>query len=217
MKTKKETAYKWAEGIVNPEDNHVKIRYGKNPIPVALVSAGKGNTFNVQFSVFSDVGRVEEIKDEVRKELDRYLSKKSEENPWPWIITSLCENSNRFSTLRWEYYLKCYIERFGDFEIQWASVEGVRPYGYGHGLTFYLPDIVLAFIEGFEWLNETSNRVRIYVLDPKSKQWDNRLAESRRILGELRECVYIVFSNPKRNLDSELKYGIMVRASVYLT
>lgn len=222
MKSKEETTYKWVEGTVNPEGNHIKIRYGKNPIPVALVSPGKGNIFNVQFSVFPDsvtsdlssaVGRVKEIKDEVGKELDRYLSNRSEENPWPWIVTSLCENSEHSSPLRWGYYLKCYIERFGNFEIQWASVEGVEPYGRGHGLSFYLPNLVLAFIEGFEWLHETSNRVRIYVLDPKSKQWNNLLSESRRILGELRECVYILLSNPKGNIDREIMYGIKVRAS----
>ena len=51
MKTKGEVqpTRKWCEGIVNTENDHIKIRYGKDSKRVALVAPGEENSFIVQF------------------------------------------------------------------------------------------------------------------------------------------------------------------------
>ena len=46
--TVEKSDWKWVEGIVDTNEDHIKIRYGNDPEPVALLAPGEEKTFVVQ-------------------------------------------------------------------------------------------------------------------------------------------------------------------------
>jgi len=48
------TNWKIVEGSVNRDGDHIKITYGEDPEPIALISRGRGNSFKVQFMLSKD-------------------------------------------------------------------------------------------------------------------------------------------------------------------
>ena len=79
-----ESDWKWVEGIVDTNEDHIKIRYGDDPEPIALVAPGPEKTFIVQFVMEQKLlfHKDEEVLDDVRKELDFFLVELGEEDPW---------------------------------------------------------------------------------------------------------------------------------------
>ena len=105
---KRRQTYKWVEGTVDTEKEHIKITYGEDPATVALVAPGEGRTFVVQFvlgpGLFISAKQVQHIKEEVRKELDFYLVQKCEPNPWAYAIYHCNTGANVYSSVHWGYY-----------------------------------------------------------------------------------------------------------------
>ena len=109
-----ESDWKWVEGIVDTNEDHIKIRYGDDSDPVALVAPGEGKTFVVQ-SLLHQLNLFDksehEIADDVRRKLDFFLVELCEEDPWAYAIYHCSTASNMYSKVRWGYYPKGYEGR----------------------------------------------------------------------------------------------------------
>ena len=109
-----ESDWKWVEGIVDTNEDHIKIRYGDDPEPIAVVAPDEGKTFVVQ-SLVNQLNLFDkseqEIPVDVRKELDFYLVELGEEDPWAYAIYHCSTASNMYSNVHWGYYPKGYEGR----------------------------------------------------------------------------------------------------------
>jgi hypothetical protein len=103
--------WKWMEGTVNTDDDHMKLTYEERPDPVALIAPGEGSTFIVQFlEMDSKQDNGKEMMRYVRRELDFYLVELREENPWAYAIYHCSTAANVYSRVHWGYYPKGYKE-----------------------------------------------------------------------------------------------------------
>ncbi|MFQ5848325.1 MAG: hypothetical protein ACE5IQ_11735 [Candidatus Methylomirabilales bacterium] len=96
----------WAEGPVNPYDEHIVISYGpfgERCTPVALLAAGPGRTYTVQFML--EPGREDQqaqaILREVREELDLHLVELDEPDPWAYPRYHCSTASNAYGPVHW--------------------------------------------------------------------------------------------------------------------
>ena len=108
------------------------------------------------------------------------------------------------------------IERFGDFEIEWKSASRIGIVSQGHGLMFYLGEgfeNVIGFIVGWEWFRKETNRVKVFVLRPYSKEWGGVVSDPRKILEDLKECVRTVLKDPEGKLEGKIKNNIYAMGS----
>src|SRR3989338_5159895 len=97
-KQKIRPAWKWIEGGVDTNEDHIKLWHGKSPTadkggavresgrPVALVARGRGKTFTVQFLLTARPTdkRTTKILKDVRRELDFYLLQVGGPDPWAY-------------------------------------------------------------------------------------------------------------------------------------
>jgi len=105
--------------------------------------------------------------------------------------------------------MKKSIEKFRGLEIVWMSVSrtgdtrsrGQRP----NSLIGDDRNNVIVFIDGWGWSRRETNRVRVVVLTPQSEEWGSELADSKKFLEELRECVRVVLQDYDGKLDIEVK------------
>ncbi len=112
--------------------------------------------------------------------------------------------------------MKKRIEKFGDFEIEWTRASRTRIESQGHGLVFFLGKggkNVIGFIVGWEWFRKETNRVKVFVLRPYSKEWEGLLSDPKKILEDLKECVRIVLKAPDGKLEGEIKNNIYAMGS----
>jgi hypothetical protein len=99
--------WKWNEGTVNPDDDHMKLTYEENPDPIALIAPGEGSTFIVQFlETDSKQENWKEMIRYVHRELDFFLVELREENPWAYAIYHCNTAANVYSKVHWGYYPK---------------------------------------------------------------------------------------------------------------
>lgn len=112
-KTMEQPDWKWVEGVVDRDEDHIKITYGEDPEPIALVAPGPGRTFTVEFVMEQKLlfHKDEEVLDDVRKELDFFLVELGEEDPWAYAIYHCSTASNMYSKVHWGYYPKGYEGR----------------------------------------------------------------------------------------------------------
>ncbi|MBI3021314.1 MAG: hypothetical protein HYY59_04880 [Candidatus Omnitrophica bacterium] len=120
---KASTGWKWVEGVVDTDDDHIKIWHGKPPTAdkggairqsgrlVALVAPGPGKSFIVQFLLKARPAdkRAAEILKDVRRELDFYLIELSTPGrPAPWAYAQYhCDTAaNIYSKVHWGWYPK---------------------------------------------------------------------------------------------------------------
>lgn len=106
--------WKWILGTVDTNEDHIKIRYGDDPEPVALVAPGKGKTFVVQSLMKQKhlfENNYQEILDDVRRDLDFLLTEIGEPDPWAYAIYHCTTASNIYSKVHWGYYPKGYKGR----------------------------------------------------------------------------------------------------------
>ncbi|MGD8986310.1 MAG: hypothetical protein PVI53_19955 [Desulfobacteraceae bacterium] len=107
----KRTRWKWMEGTVNTDDDHMKLKYEDNPDPIALIAPGEGSTFIVQFlDTNSKQDNWKEMMRYVRREIDFFLVELREENPWAYAIYHCSTAANVYSKVHWGYYPKGYKE-----------------------------------------------------------------------------------------------------------
>jgi len=100
--------WRWVEGIVSTCEDHIKIRYGEESEPVALLAPGTGKSFTVQFLLSQNPLKtnLQTILREVRRELDFYLVELQKPDPWPYAIYHCGTTSNVYSQVHWGYYPK---------------------------------------------------------------------------------------------------------------
>jgi hypothetical protein len=98
-------AGKWCEGTVDPHGEHIKIAYGEDPTPVALVANIKG-VITAQFLPRPDLPESEQahVRSEVRDELDYYFVRLRERNPWGYAIYHCTTAANIYSPVHWGYF-----------------------------------------------------------------------------------------------------------------
>jgi len=119
-KRKAGRGWRWVEGVVDTNDDHIKIRHGKPPTedqsrsvgarnnPVVLVARGRGKTFTVQFLLTprrSDRRSAAILKD-VRRELDFYLIDHVSPDPWAYAQYHCYTAANVYSKVHWGWYPK---------------------------------------------------------------------------------------------------------------
>jgi hypothetical protein len=100
--------WKWVEGVVDRNDDHIKITYGEDPEPVALFAPGPEKTFTVEFLPKLEALSQEnqETLDDVREKLDFFLVELGEEDPWAYAIYHCSTASNMYSNVHWGYWPK---------------------------------------------------------------------------------------------------------------
>ena len=119
-KRKPRSGWKWVEGVVDTNDDHIKIWHGSPPTegkggavhesgdPVALLARGRGKTFTVQF--FLKAGRRDRrsatILKAVQRELDFYLIEHVAPDPWAYAQYHCYTAANIYSKVHWGWYPK---------------------------------------------------------------------------------------------------------------
>ena len=103
--------WKWTEGLVDSEEEHIKISYGDDSVPVGLVAPPEKRAFTVQFVLTaapSTTGPYQKILEETRRELDFYLVENREEDLWAYAKYHCSTAANLYSPVHWGYYPKGY-------------------------------------------------------------------------------------------------------------
>lgn len=97
----------WAEGIVNPDGDHIRLCHGKDPTTIARLARGPGEIFSVQFlsAPAADV-RTAQIREDVRRELDFYLIEHVWPDPWAYAQYHCYTAANVYSKVHWGWYPK---------------------------------------------------------------------------------------------------------------
>jgi len=114
LETKKKSRrnWKWIEGLVDSEEEHIKITYGDDHIPVALVACPQKRTLTVQFVLTanpSTTNPYQKILEVAKKELNFYLVELGKEDPWEYAkYHACCTAANLYSPVHWGYYPKGY-------------------------------------------------------------------------------------------------------------
>jgi len=105
--------WKWIEGVVDKNKDHIKITYGdvrkdETMIPIAHIAPGEGRSFNVQFiNKKDDLGnKMTSILKEVKEELNFYLVNKGEPDPWAYAQYHCTTAANMYSNVHWEWIPK---------------------------------------------------------------------------------------------------------------
>jgi len=115
-KRREPPTWKWEEGIVDKKEEHIKVGYGgfeESFVPMALVAPGEDNCFIVQFLVKKeDIDPAkQENYDELIKELNFFLVELGEPKPWLYAIRHCGTAANMYSTIRWAYYPKGWMDQ----------------------------------------------------------------------------------------------------------
>ncbi len=103
--------FSWVEGVVDESDEHFKLTYKDCPEPAALLGEGEGEKFVVQFLIDQGQPGSEKILEAVRDELDYYLIKLKERNPWAYAQYHCCSGANVYAHVHWSFCAKdgkCY-------------------------------------------------------------------------------------------------------------
>ena len=94
-------------------------------------------------------------------------------------------------------------------EIDWIIVPSIGI--CGHGIEFHYQtngeSILIGFIDGFGWMHNTDNKVRVYLLSSNSKEWNKLLAKAEHILKDLKDSVLEILQN--NNLHSGVRNNIV--------
>ena len=118
-KRKSKPVWKWTTGVVDTNEDHIKLWYGDPPhqdskgvqydhTPVALVARGPGKSFIVQFllSARSSDKRAAKILQTVRWELDYYLLDVGGPKPWAYAQYHCYTAANMYSKVHWGWFPK---------------------------------------------------------------------------------------------------------------
>jgi hypothetical protein len=117
------------------------------------------------------------------------------------------------------------IQKFCEFEIEWISLPEIR--GCGHGVEFHYKTgnhgkqsynsredgKIIGFIDGLGWLDKDGSSVRVYFLSSDSKEWGKHLSKARRILNDLKECVFTVLE--EKIEPGQIWHGEIIKANIF--
>lgn len=95
----------WVEGVVDERGEHFKLTYKDGPGPAALLGKGEGEKYFVQFLIAQGPDS-EKILEDVRSDLDYYLVKLKERNPWAYAQYHCSSGANAYSAVHWAYCVK---------------------------------------------------------------------------------------------------------------
>lgn len=95
----------WQEGVVDQDNDHIKIRYKETREPFAVVSNRDG-IITVQF--LENPHTEQKIKEEGIRDLDFYFGELNEADPWAYAIYHCNTAANMYSEVHWGYYPKGY-------------------------------------------------------------------------------------------------------------
>ena len=95
----------WTEGIIDENDDHIKLWFKENINPTAMVATQKKQLI-VQFLDLQD----QEAINAVVKDLDFYFIELGKEDPWEYAIYHTTTASNVYSDVHWGYFPKGYLE-----------------------------------------------------------------------------------------------------------
>ncbi len=95
----------WREGVVNRQDDHIKICYGAHRTPVAVVARAAEQDFTVEFLIGKriNVRRARVMLDAVRAELDFYLLCSTGPEPWAFARYHCDTVANACSAVHWSW------------------------------------------------------------------------------------------------------------------
>ncbi len=98
----------WFEGIVNTDNDHIKISHGDDKETIALVEPVSKRDFKVQFLIDRDTADNQNLKalEKVRQELNFYFVELGEKQPWEYAIYHCNTAANIYSKVHWSYYPK---------------------------------------------------------------------------------------------------------------
>jgi len=106
---KANSKWRWIEGEVDTREEHIRITYGENLLPVALIALDQDKTVIVQF-ILLKVDMADDLNqrrlNEVQRELDFFLIELDKEEPWVYAIYHCTTASNIYSQVHWSYYPK---------------------------------------------------------------------------------------------------------------
>ena len=112
------TGWKWIEGVVDTNKDHIKLWHGKPPrqdskgriyqyakTPIALLARGPGKTFRAQFLLTARPTdkRTTKILKDVRRELDFYLLQVGGSDPWAYAQYHGSTMANFYSKVHWAW------------------------------------------------------------------------------------------------------------------
>ena len=105
--------WRWTEGTVKTDEEHVQICYGGMPdsdwerLPkIVLLSPPQEKIFTVQFLLIPTGKKENDMIREVRRELDFFLLEKKEENPWAYARYHCGTAANFYSKVHWSFFPK---------------------------------------------------------------------------------------------------------------
>lgn len=95
-------------GTVDQTGEVIAISYGEEDIPVALIAKDEKGQFVVQFllSETTEDPEIRKILKSVYRELDFYLVKKNEKDPWAYAKYHCGSAANMYSKVHWSYQCK---------------------------------------------------------------------------------------------------------------
>ncbi len=109
--TQKVAPWQWREGPVDKRFDHFELRYGDASasgewdawIPVAIVGLIHQDLVNVEFVIDSADPRNFNVAEDAVKELNFYLGKLNEPDPWHYLQYHCGTASNVYSAVHWSF------------------------------------------------------------------------------------------------------------------
>lgn len=92
----------WSEGIVDREDDHIKLFFLEQESPIALVHQTEGKDIVVQF--LTKIPEDQIAKEEAIRDLDFFFNELTNPDPWGYAIHHCNTASNLFSHVHWGYF-----------------------------------------------------------------------------------------------------------------
>ena len=105
-------AWRWTEGSVDAEADHIALTYQDDPKPLALVAPGPSQTFIVEFLREPVDELARQQRDRARREIDFYLVELGKPDPWAYAIYHCGTAANAYSDIHWGFFPRGRQARF---------------------------------------------------------------------------------------------------------
>ncbi len=106
------TTWRWIEGCIDADADHIALTYRDDPKPLALVAPGPSQTFIVEFlrEPMDELARKQ--RDCARRELDFYLVELRKPDPWAYAVYHCGTAANAYSDVHWSFFPRSHQPRF---------------------------------------------------------------------------------------------------------
>ncbi len=103
--------WRWEEGVVDDGKEHIELRHGdasktpyENWSPIARIGKPNERLFRVQWLVKSDSPENRAMLEDARWDLDYYLVKLRNDDPWAYAQYPCTTTANMYSSMHWSYF-----------------------------------------------------------------------------------------------------------------